>query len=145
MSAGRRFGWLGLTPEPERELPVAVGTLRARRTPGMSVEARIAAEAHRIERLIMYGTQRTWLRYLSEVTRLITDAADACSSAEAAPSAAGPTHYECVALTLGAAETVLDHQRMLIGLPGPGYDRVATDRNVLARVVADLREQAAGR
>ena len=30
---GRRVVWLGLTPEPERELPDAVATLRARLTP----------------------------------------------------------------------------------------------------------------
>jgi hypothetical protein len=136
--------WLGLTPEPERELPVAVAALRqaaARRkapaavdsvAPVHSDSAAAAwqdAEVARIERLILHGTQRGWLRYLAEVTALITRAA------------AERRDETSTRLALHAAETVLDHHRMLIGLPGPAYERVAAERDALAATVTGLRER----
>jgi hypothetical protein len=123
---GNRHVWLGLTPEPERELPIAVATLRARQS---GAEPRqlsdwIHAESKRIESLILHGTQRSWLRYLRSVTELVTHADE--GSAE---------------LALQAGETVLEHHRMLIGLPGSGYEASAPEREALTRIVAELRSR----
>ncbi|MFC8244449.1 hypothetical protein [Streptomyces chartreusis] len=128
MSARRSLVWLGLTPEPEQELPAAVAALRspaARRPPS----ALVTAERHRVERLVLRGTQRGWLRYLREVTDLVVRAA---GSRTTDPRAA-----------LLAGEVVLDHHRMLIGLPGAGYDRTALQRRELERALARLRERPA--
>ncbi|MFE1764121.1 hypothetical protein ACFW81_07875 [Streptomyces angustmyceticus] len=127
MSGRRNLIWLGLTPEPERELPATVAALRtaARRTAPAPEDA-AEAERRRVESLILHGTQRGWLRYLAEVTGLVTAVAG----------------RECPGdrrAALRAAEVVLDHHRMLIGLPGPGYDRTAADRRALERVVRALR------
>ncbi|MGW3008128.1 hypothetical protein ACWC9R_04715 [Streptomyces sp. NPDC001219] len=127
MSGRRNLIWLGLTPEPERELPATVAALRtaARRTTDAPAEA-AEAERRRVERLILHGTQRGWLRYLAEVTGLVTEVAHR----------AGPGGRRAA---LRAAEVVLDHHRMLIGLPGPGYERTAADRGALERAVRTLR------
>ncbi|GES28099.1 hypothetical protein AB0G60_01760 [Streptomyces angustmyceticus] len=127
MSGRRNLIWLGLTPEPERELPATVAALRtaARRTAPAPEEA-AEAERRRVERLILHGTQRGWLRYLAEVTGLVTAVAGRESPGDRRAA-------------LRAAEVVLDHHRMLIGLPGPGYDRTAADRRALERVVRALR------
>ncbi|MEV7616633.1 hypothetical protein [Streptomyces sp. NPDC089799] len=117
MSGRRRHDWLGLTPEPERELPVAVAALRA---------APAEAERQRVERLVLRGSRHGWLRYLAEVTDLVT--AVATGSRPGDPAAA-----------LLAGEVVLDHHRMLIGLPGAGYDRTAGDRTALEKAVRTLR------
>jgi hypothetical protein len=191
---GARLAWLGLTPEPERELPVAIAMLRAR-TAGIGTRDDLGpwidAEARRIERLIMRGTGRTWLRYLTEVTALIAAAypprsqedpdrttsvksrpwgrTDRASSRKlrpwgrfkAASSRKSPTweaadratsrksqprddaefsgYAHEATLVRRAAEAVLDHHRMLIGLPGGAYERVAADRRVLTEIVAGLR------
>ncbi|MFJ9817414.1 hypothetical protein ACIRU3_19500 [Streptomyces sp. NPDC101151] len=125
MSARRSLVWLGLTPEPEQELPAAVAALRTpadNRPPA----ALVAAERHRVERLVLRGTQRGWLRYLGEVTDLVVEAAE--GSATDDPQAA-----------LVAGEVVLDHHRMLIGLPGTGYARTAMQRRDLEGALARLR------
>ncbi|MGW9368594.1 hypothetical protein ACWGVR_01025 [Streptomyces xanthophaeus] len=152
MSGRRRLDWLGLTPEPERELPEAVAALRASTKgatapgpqdptgagagAGAEAEAGPAADAdadadadaerRRLERLILRGSRRSWLRYLSEVTDLVT--AVAAGTQPGDPDAA-----------LLAAEVVLDHHHMLIGLPGPGYGRTAADRVALESAVRTLR------
>ncbi|MFD7100198.1 hypothetical protein [Streptomyces xanthophaeus] len=148
MSGRRRLDWLGLTPEPERELPEAVAALRASTKgatapgpqdptgagPGAGAEpeagpaadADADAERRRLERLILRGSRRSWLRYLSEVTDLVT--AVAAGTQPGDPDAA-----------LLAAEVVLDHHHMLIGLPGPGYGRTAADRVALESAVRTLR------
>ncbi|MCZ0991485.1 hypothetical protein [Streptomyces diastatochromogenes] len=127
MSARRSLVWLGLTPEPEQELPAAVAALRApadHRPPA----ALVAAERHRVERLVLRGTQRGWLRYLSEVTDLVVEAAAPTATADPRPA-------------LVAGEVVLDHHRMLIGLPGAGYVRTATQRRDLERALVRLRDR----
>lgn len=139
MRSGRHSTWLGLTPEPERELPAAVATLRRgrqRRTGETSAPATEASHEHdttvesrRIEHVILHGSQRAWLRYLDGVTALVVDAA------------AHATSRSDQATALHAAQTVLDHHRMLIGLPGPAYERVAPARQRLAGAVALLRER----
>ncbi|WP_405435310.1 hypothetical protein OG373_01630 [Streptomyces avidinii] len=128
MSGRRRLDWLGLTPEPERELPAAVAALRAssRTAPAGPPQDLAAAERRRVERLILRGSRHSWLRYLAEVTDLVTGVA--------AGSRAGDR-----AAALLAGEVVLDHHRMLIGLPGPGYGRTAQDRAALESAVRSLR------
>ncbi|WP_317441371.1 hypothetical protein [Streptomyces collinus] len=124
MSARRSLVWLGLTPEPEQELPAAVAALRAPAA-GRPSPALLAAERRRVERLVLRGTQRGWLRYLREVTELVVTAAGA------EPLDPRPA--------LVAGEVVLDHHRMLIGLPGAGYARTATQRRDLEHALARLR------
>jgi hypothetical protein len=123
--------WLGLTAEPERELPEAVAVLRMRRLrpdaepadPARLVEL----ERLRIGELLVRGGQRSWLRYLDEVTALVRAAA-ATAGGAADP---GPA--------LLAAEVVLDHHTMLIGLPGSAYRRAAAQRAALTEAVRNLR------
>ncbi|MFI0903230.1 hypothetical protein ACH4TE_06715 [Streptomyces sioyaensis] len=127
MSRRRSLVWLGLTPEPERELPTTVAALRTAvrdlaHTPAEAAQA----ERHRVERLILHGTQQRWLRYLAEVTGLVT-------------AVAGGARPGDRRAALRAAEVVLDHHRMLIGLPGTGYGRTAADRRALESAVRTLR------
>ncbi|WP_159045970.1 hypothetical protein [Streptomyces sp. WM6372] len=150
MSGRRRLDWLGLTPEPERELPTAVAALRApsppaRKTPvpaadgtaggraapeGVAAEGvaaeEVAAERRRVQRLVLRGSRHSWLRYLAEVTDLVTGVAEGSRPGDRAAA-------------LLAAEVVLDHHRMLIGLPGTGYGRTTGDRIALERAVRTLR------
>ncbi|WP_406301241.1 hypothetical protein OHA61_01185 [Streptomyces sp. NBC_00885] len=127
MSGRRSLVWLGLTPEPERELPPAVAALRTRAPDTAAPPPRTAdAERRRVESLILRGSRRSWLRYLAEVTALVTSVADG--------SAPGDRRA-----ALLAGEVVLDHHRMLIGLPGSGYDRTAADRRALEQAVRVLR------
>ncbi|MFJ2750510.1 hypothetical protein [Streptomyces sp. NPDC087297] len=128
MSGRRRLDWLGLTPEPERELPTAVAALRAssRSAPAGPPQDLAATERRRVEHLILRGSRHSWLRYLAEVTDLVTGVA--------AGSRAGDP-----AAALLAGEVVLDHHRMLIGLPGPGYGHTARDRAALEGAVRSLR------
>ena len=103
--------WLSLTPEPERELPAVVAALRAggRPTPG-----EVAHERARIERLVLHGRQRHWLRYLRSVVSLI--------------ESAGRDDEEAAAV---AADVVANHHELLQGLPGRGAGRVEDDRRRL--------------
>ncbi|MFD6983289.1 hypothetical protein ACFWAX_21625 [Streptomyces sp. NPDC059956] len=89
----------------------------------------MASERRRLERLVLRGSRRDWLRYLAEVTALVTAVA---GGAGGAGQDAGPA-------ALLAGEVVLDHHRMLIGLPGTGYARTAGDRAALEGAVRTLR------
>ncbi|MEV8531544.1 hypothetical protein [Streptomyces sp. NPDC051211] len=150
MSGRRRLDWLGLTPEPERELPAAVAVLRAssprsptkpaelaeQAGPAKQVELAkqaelAAAERRRVERLVLRGSRHSWLRYLAEVTDLVTSVAAGAEGTRPADRAAA----------LLAGEVVLDHHRMLIGLPGSEYGRTAGDRTALEHAVRTLRTQ----
>ncbi|MFJ7071730.1 hypothetical protein [Streptomyces sp. NPDC098781] len=126
MSTRRSLVWLGLTPEPEQELPAAVAALRSP-APGRPPSALVAAERHRVERLVLRGTQRGWLRYLREVTDLVVEAAG--------------SRGDDAGAALLAGEVVLDHHRMLIGLPGAGYERTRAQRRDLERALAHLRSR----
>ncbi|MFE3640825.1 hypothetical protein ACFXOM_07435 [Streptomyces sp. NPDC059169] len=127
MSGRRSLVWLGLTPEPERELPPAVAALRAgSRVTAPGPPGYLDVERRRIGRLILHGTRRTWLRYLSEVTDLVTAVADGSAPGDRAAA-------------LLAGEVVLEHHRMLIGLPGSGYDRTTHERRALEHAVEALR------
>ena len=120
MPAHSRLTWLALTPEPERELPAAVACLRG--------SGSVASEQRRVQALILHGTARSWRRYLHEVCDLI----------RALPQQPVPAR-RCSALLAG--EVLLEHHRMLIGLPGPGYRETEADRGFLAVAVARLRTE----
>lgn len=121
MRAAQRLAWLGLTPDPERELPRVAATLRAGAVPSA---AALAAERRRVERLILRGSERSWLRYLAEVGALTRRVA---GGAPGDPVAA-----------IVAAEVLLDHHRLLIGLPGPAYHAMEADRLALEAALPRL-------
>ncbi|MEU2155287.1 hypothetical protein ABZ532_09715 [Streptomyces sp. NPDC019396] len=133
MSGRRSLTWLGLTPEPERELPSTVAALRSPASDAdMTAPGLAAAERRRVERLILHGTERSWLRYLAEVTDLVTAVASGARRGDRAAA-------------LLAGEVVLEHHRMLIGLPGTGYGRTAADRRALETAVSSLRRTSPAR
>jgi hypothetical protein len=104
--------WLSITPEPERELPWAVATLAHGGEPSPST---VAAETARVERLVLRGSQREWLRYLHEVVELI-DRHHADSD---------PQVQRARAL---ATAVISNHHNLLLGLPGRGAQISAADR-----------------
>src|SRR6201999_3526978 len=63
----KRTAWLSITPEPERELPAAVATLRSGAAPS---DGEVAEEAGRIALLITRSRQRQGVRYLHGVLAL---------------------------------------------------------------------------
>ncbi|HEV7846330.1 MAG TPA: hypothetical protein VGO83_08755 [Thermoleophilaceae bacterium] len=70
---GARHVWLSITPEPERELPRAVATLRAGGPPD---PAQVELETARAEALVLRGSRRAWRRYLAEAHALASSAAE---------------------------------------------------------------------
>jgi hypothetical protein len=70
-TSGGRRAWLSLTPEPERELPVAIATLHAG---GQPDEGAIERERHRLETLVVRGRRRGWFAYLGRALELAEDA-----------------------------------------------------------------------
>jgi hypothetical protein len=95
-----RHAWLSITPEPERELPAAIATLRAGRSPsGAAVEA----ERRRVERLITRASRRAWMRYIA-------------AAAELARAADGDGEVaDARALVL---DVIDNHDNLRLGLPG---------------------------
>jgi hypothetical protein len=95
-----RYAWLSITPEPERELPVAIATLRAGGSPsGPAVEA----ERRRVERLVTRASRRAWTRYIAE-------------AAELARATEGDREVaDARALVLDVIE---NHDNLRLGLPG---------------------------
>ena len=67
MARGARHAWLSITPEPERELPYALATLRAGGPPEAGA---VEAERARAERLVTRGSRRAWRAYLDEAREL---------------------------------------------------------------------------
>src|SRR5262249_59410863 len=63
-----RDAWLSLTPEPERELPATVATLRAG---GPVTAGEVERERALVERLVVRARRRAWLAYLGTVVALI--------------------------------------------------------------------------
>jgi hypothetical protein len=59
--------WLSLTPEPERELPDAVATLRHG---APAPPERLAAERARVESLVVKARRRAYDRWLDEARSL---------------------------------------------------------------------------
>jgi hypothetical protein len=113
--------WLSITPEPERELPSAVTTL-IRGAP--APEEAVAAEARRIERLLLHGSERAWLRYLHGVVELIDSRAE---HPDAAVQGARTR----------AAAVIANHHNLLLGLRGRAAELTASERAHLARLVQD--------
>ena len=109
--------WLGLTPEPERSLPELLAYLRE--------ETTVTHEQNRVTRLVLRGTGKRWLRYLDRAAALALEVADGSRDGDAE-------------LALAVVEVVLDHDRMLIGLPGSAYHRTAERRRRLAEAVGVL-------
>lgn len=104
--SGRRE-WLSITPEPERELPRAIATLRAGGTP--SAEA-VERERARAERLVLHGSRRRWLEYLAEAERL---AGRAEARIEADTDDGELTWARECALAV-----IENHNALMLGLPG---------------------------
>jgi hypothetical protein len=108
----KRGAWLSVTPEPERELPLAVATLRAGARPDRSD---VGAEQVRIEHLLLHGTERRWLAYLHDVAELI----DTCETA------ADPDVRRQRAQAIAVLS---NHHNLLLGLPGRGALWTQSDR-----------------
>jgi hypothetical protein len=107
----RRGSWLSLTPEPERELPTLVATLKCGRQPPLDA---IAAEETRVNRLVLHGGEAAWLRYLHRVVELLD------SDSPADPAVANARAR--------AIEVLANHHNLLLGLPGRAARRTAEDR-----------------
>jgi hypothetical protein len=95
-----RKAWLSITPEPERELPAAIATLRAAGPPGADA---VEAERHRVEGLVTRGSRRAWLAYIADARALAASAAGDDEVARAR------------ALVLDVIE---NHDNLKLGLPG---------------------------
>ena len=95
-----RKAWLSITPEPERELPAAIATLRAGGPPGANS---VEAERRRVERLVTRGGRRAWLAYIAEARALALSASGDEQVARAR------------ALVLDVIE---NHDNLKLGLPG---------------------------
>jgi hypothetical protein len=117
--------WLGLTPEPERLLPELLAYLQD--DPGRSS---VGSERRRVTNLVLRGNSRRWLRYLDRAAALALGVADGATDGDAE-------------LALAVAHVVLEHDRMLIGLPGSAYDRTAERRQRLAAAIGVLEAQIA--
>jgi hypothetical protein len=118
----KRVSWLSVTPEPERELPEAVATIRHGRRPSPDA---IDCERDRIERLVLHGRQREWLSYLHSVVELIERM---------------PAHDDAeVAQARSRATAVLaNHHNLLLALPGRAAERTAADRARLSHLIDQL-------
>jgi hypothetical protein len=116
--------WLSITPEPERELPRAVATLTEG---GEPLPGAVAAETARIERLVLHGSERQWLRYLHDVVELI-DRSETDPRAEVQQARATAT------------AVISNHHNLLLGLPGRGAQMSAPDRAKLAQLAIDNHE-----
>jgi hypothetical protein len=110
------LSWLSVTPEPERELPEALATLRQDAFPP-APEA-VDEERDQIEKLILRGRQRDWLAYLS----------GALDSTERARGSHNPEVLRARAI---AREVIANHHNLLLGLPGRAAERTADERRRL--------------
>jgi hypothetical protein len=115
----KRASWLSVTPEPERELPRAVATMTHGSEPP---PATVAAERERVEQLVLHGSQRQWLAYLSGVRELID-------------RHAGATDAEVAHARARATAVLANHHNLLLGLGGSAAQRTSEERarlNLLA-------------
>ena len=108
--------WLSVTPEPERELPEALATLRHEADP--PPPGAVREERERIERLILHGRQRDWLAYLTS----------ALDCTERARRSNNPGVVRARAI---AREVIANHHNLLLGLPGRAAERTADERRRL--------------
>jgi hypothetical protein len=93
-----RHAWLSITPEPERELPDAIATLKAGGPPPRELLER---ERARAERLVTRGSRRRWRAYLAEAAAL-------------AHSAEGDERLAGVRAVID--EVVANHDNLALGL-----------------------------
>jgi hypothetical protein len=119
--------WLSLTPEPERSLPELLALLQE---DGAAAGSPRHAEEGKVTQIVLRGTSRRWLRYLDRATALALAVANG-------ERAADPE------LALAVVEVVLEHDRMLIGLPGGAYHRTAERRRALREAQLVLRQRIA--
>ena len=117
----KRVSWLSITPEPERELPQAVATLRRGHRPPPEA---VAVERERVEQLVLHGRQRDWLAYLHGVIGLI----------ERALPEEDP---ELGRARVRATAVLANHHNLLLALPGRGAERTAADRARLSELAED--------
>ncbi|MEA2331827.1 MAG: hypothetical protein QOH58_1965 [Thermoleophilaceae bacterium] len=96
----RRHAWLSITPEPERELPAAIATLRAGGPPGGDA---LEAERRTVERLVTRGSRRAWTAYI----------ADAAALARAASGEGEVARARALVL-----DVIDNHDNLRLGLPG---------------------------
>jgi hypothetical protein len=108
----KRAMWLSVTPEPERELPEAVATLAGGRRPSPD---EIEAERARIERVVLYGSHRSWLKYLHGVVDMI----------ERSGGAGDPWVDQA---RERAIAVIANHHNLLLAHPGVGARLTAGDR-----------------
>jgi hypothetical protein len=99
-TARTRHAWLSITPEPERELPVAIATLRAGGAPS---DSEVELERRRVERLVTRGSRRAWTAYIADAAALARTTAGEGDVADA----------RAVVL-----EVIDNHDNLRLGLPG---------------------------
>jgi hypothetical protein len=119
----KRAAWLSITPEPERELPEAIATLTAGR---LGSRGAVQAETLKIERLLLHGGQRRWLRYLHGVVELIDARAD-CEDPDVQRARAR------------ARAVIANHHNLLLALQARPSGQTDTDR---ARLTALDRQES---
>jgi len=107
--------WLSVTPEPERELPEALATLRHDGDPSA---LDVQRERARIEALILHGRQRDWLAYLTR----------ALDETERTRPSNNPGVVRARAIV---REVIANHHNLLLGLPGRAAERTADERRRL--------------
>ena len=120
----KRAPWLSVTPEPERELPEAVATLRHG---AAATTQAVAEETARIEQLVLRGNERRWDRYLHDVVSLID-------------RRAGGADPDVARARQVAIAVISNHHNLLLALPGRGARRTESDRRRLAELLANGRE-----
>jgi hypothetical protein len=120
----KRAPWLSVTPEPERELPAAVATLRCG---GLASADEVAEEAASVEHLILRGSERRWDIYLHDVVSLID-------------RRAGDADRDVARAREIAIAVISNHHNLLLALPGRGARRTESDRRRLAQLLATINE-----
>ncbi len=123
----KRVPWLSITPEPERELPAAVATLRRGR---LAAYEAIAEEAGVIEQLVLHGNERRWDGYLHDVVSLIDQRA-------------GDDDPDVAQAREVAIAVISNHHNLLLALPGRGASRTESDRRRLSELLAMINEEQA--
>ena len=99
-TARTRHAWLSITPEPERELPAAIATLRAGGVPSGSA---VELERRRVEALVTRGSRRAWTAYVADAAALARASAGEDEVAEA---------------RVLVLEVIDNHDNLRLGLPG---------------------------
>jgi hypothetical protein len=113
------IGWLSLTPEPERELPPVLATLRS--SDPRALDEALERERSALEEIVLRGREGDWLGYLSEAVTLLLDSPEVGLS---------PAQREA------ALEVLANHHRLLLGIPGDAAERTEAERLALERAIA---------